>query len=638
MSMTEKEITAEILRYLSDYSYRYAIMIDGEWGCGKTYYVKKKLIPAILDHQSGAEKPIKPKYLSLYGCKSVSEAQENIVYTLASEYRKEKLPSIIAKANKGSENLMLSSWRIAKAIRDTCAPSVNIYDIAGKWLNLSSYVFIIDDLERCSCPLNDLFGFINSLVEHEGVKVILVANEKEIRTTSAQEEKELKYLVALNSDIQFPEQKDILGRRIRDDKLNVEELERRASYLFPTAKADNVFTKIREKLIGVTLSYRPNLTNAFSDIINNSSFCNEQKELLLSRIYSFQSRMNSLEHNNLRTFQFFLSKLSFILFHLENSNLMREYHDELIRFIVDDCFASSVDFKGNRKSPSDHFEKISYELEMDSRLKSVKEYVECGKLSVKLLESELADFVRKNVLNLIPSDDPYKILRNEYYLHPQKWCEKQLEELTENLRKGSYPLVSYFDIIKTMLMLENVGFEKRYLDDVKAIMIENISKTEHPQRIDGHLFIYNDTPEVKNRFNSILEELNAAVAQKSSDDTTHELSAILDEENWAVLLQEFIDHSHPESSRDAALLYKAGYDRWVSLIENASPKSLHTFRECLQTLYPNNVHRPYGVKDLDTIEQIAEWINPDSFSDIIVKATLQWLKHDLEEICEMYRD
>ena len=95
MSMTEKEITAEVLRYLSDNSYRYAIMIDGEWGCGKTYYVKNKLIPAILDHQSGVEKPIKPKYLSLYGCKSVSEAQENIVYTLASEYSKEKLPGYL---------------------------------------------------------------------------------------------------------------------------------------------------------------------------------------------------------------------------------------------------------------------------------------------------------------------------------------------------------------------------------------------------------------------------------------------------------------------------------------------------------------------------------------------------------------
>ncbi len=636
--MTEKEITAEVLRYLSDNSYRYAIMIDGEWGCGKTYYVKNKLIPAILDHQSGAEKPIKPKYLSFYGCKSVSEAQENIVYTLASEYSKEKLPSLMARAKMGSENLMLSSWKIAKAIRDTCAPSVNIYDIAGKWLNLSSFVFIFDDLERCSCPLNDLFGFINSLVEHEGVKVILVANEKEIHMTSTDERKELQYLVALHSEIQFPEQTDFLGSKINNPTLNLEELDRRVSYLFSPPLTDDTFAKIREKLIGVTLSYQPNLEDAFFNIINNSSLRDAQKDILRSKTHLFQTRMKQLEHNNLRTFQFFISKLSFVLFHLESSSVLSNYHDELVRFVIDDCFASSVDYKGNRRPPSDHLEKISYELEMDRRLQSIKEYVEFGEFSIELLESELADYIQKNLLNLIPLDDPYHLLRNEYYLHTQNWCEIQLAELTENLRKGSYPLVSYIDVLKTILMLESIGFDKRFLDDVKELMIENILREPHPQRIEGHLIIYNDTPELKKRLSIILEELNAAVTQKTSDDTTHELSIILGEENWATLLQNYIDQSHPESSRDASLFHKIESDRWVTLIENASPKSLNTFRECLQTLYPKNLRRQYGGKDLSTMEQIALRIDPDHFSDIIVKATLDWLKHDLEEICEMYRD
>ena len=34
--MTEKQITEEILRYLKDESYNYAVLIDGEWGSGKT--------------------------------------------------------------------------------------------------------------------------------------------------------------------------------------------------------------------------------------------------------------------------------------------------------------------------------------------------------------------------------------------------------------------------------------------------------------------------------------------------------------------------------------------------------------------------------------------------------------------------
>ena len=34
-------------------------------------------------------------------------------------------------------------------------------------------VLVFDDLERCDCPINEVFGFLNELVEHEKTKVIL---------------------------------------------------------------------------------------------------------------------------------------------------------------------------------------------------------------------------------------------------------------------------------------------------------------------------------------------------------------------------------------------------------------------------------------------------------------------------------
>ena len=41
--MQEKQVSEEILRYLDDDNYNYAVLIDGEWGCGKTYFVLNKL-------------------------------------------------------------------------------------------------------------------------------------------------------------------------------------------------------------------------------------------------------------------------------------------------------------------------------------------------------------------------------------------------------------------------------------------------------------------------------------------------------------------------------------------------------------------------------------------------------------------
>ena len=42
--MTEEQIKQEVERYINDTLYNYAIMIDGEWGSGKTYFVKHTLL------------------------------------------------------------------------------------------------------------------------------------------------------------------------------------------------------------------------------------------------------------------------------------------------------------------------------------------------------------------------------------------------------------------------------------------------------------------------------------------------------------------------------------------------------------------------------------------------------------------
>src|SRR5690606_22201504 len=42
-------------------------------------------------------------------------------------------------------------------------------------------LFIFDDLERCDLPINRVLGYINEFVEHEDRKVIIIANEKEIK-------------------------------------------------------------------------------------------------------------------------------------------------------------------------------------------------------------------------------------------------------------------------------------------------------------------------------------------------------------------------------------------------------------------------------------------------------------------------
>ena len=39
-NLTDDEIVEAIISYVDEDLYSYAVLIDGEWGCGKTYFIK----------------------------------------------------------------------------------------------------------------------------------------------------------------------------------------------------------------------------------------------------------------------------------------------------------------------------------------------------------------------------------------------------------------------------------------------------------------------------------------------------------------------------------------------------------------------------------------------------------------------
>ncbi len=55
--------------------------------------------------------------------------------------------------------------------------AVDVKDFMKKF---SCDLYVFDDLERCEAPLNRVLGYINEFVEHDGCKVIIIANEAEI--------------------------------------------------------------------------------------------------------------------------------------------------------------------------------------------------------------------------------------------------------------------------------------------------------------------------------------------------------------------------------------------------------------------------------------------------------------------------
>lgn len=597
--MTDAQIIEETLRYLSDKAYNYAILIDGEWGCGKTFFIQHGLKEQIEKSEKESGHLRKVKYISLYGCKSIQDIQENIIWGFAEE-AKENLDNKTGAsgyATKISGNILLSSRKIGNAILKKFAPEANAYEIASDWLAMKSYIFVFDDIERCDCPLNEVFGFINGLVEHEGTKVILVANEKEISLNEIMSQRELQYSLALNDKILWPakDEKYTYRAKSTENRISLEVLEERRRTLFPDEEVDAGYRKIREKLIGVTLHYQPDIKSIIKTIIVGSDADDILKETLMDSVDDFYGIMKMYNHYNLRTFQFFLSKVCYLYTKFNTIEIDEEYRGRLLHFLIEDCFMWSVLFKGDIPIPTDRWGRATYEARKKSA--AIKVYVESGEFEKNIFTEDLKKYVENELRKKIPDDDPFNVLYHQYYYHTQKWCEDKLEEVKQRLQQRKYPLAVYQKVIVLVADLIEIGFSDSYMEDVKNLMIENISKMDAPVILDNDVFFIKDK-ERRQRIKNIIDEINLVIFAQDKQMKQKTIEEILSGEKWIEELDKYTASDNYNSFMDISIFAKADAKQWIKVIMEAPVEDIDMFRHWLDSHFPSNVIRENAKIDL----------------------------------------
>ncbi len=144
-----------------------SILINGDWGIGKTYFLKNKY----LENNEYI-------YISLFGCSSV-EAIKTEIYSKLNNICKwiGKIKNISQRVNGNSIGLGPISLPITYWETD-------IHEAINKNIKDKVLTVVIDDFERKSKEINieDILGVIETIVEIKNINVILVANEQQIET------------------------------------------------------------------------------------------------------------------------------------------------------------------------------------------------------------------------------------------------------------------------------------------------------------------------------------------------------------------------------------------------------------------------------------------------------------------------
>ena len=348
--LTDDEIVNLIMKYVDEKLYDYAVMIDGDWGCGKTFFVKNRLVNELDKHEeelcetdskTDSEKENKKRnivYVSLYGVTSIDEISKQI---LMESYisNKNKLKNGVEIVGK----LLPTALDIFKSVTKIDVDDSKVFDTINKFIPVKNSILIFDDLERCDCPINEILGYINTFVEQSKMKVIIIANQKEIGQNHWADNRELKYLISANNEkIAF--ESSHKSEQDQSSSISISELKSRTDELFGQ---DVSYEKIKEKLIGNTIRYSPNLQSVISNLITNDNIDAKLQEYLLNKCDFFENYMIQENHINFRTFQFYLSKINEIY---KSINLTDENWEIFFNCILEYCFKVCVLFKkGNLK-------------------------------------------------------------------------------------------------------------------------------------------------------------------------------------------------------------------------------------------------------------------------------------------------
>ena len=171
--MKNEELNQYILHYLTDDKTNSAIMLTGDWGTGKSYYIQHSLKPFLEKDENGKHQCV---IVSLYGLNDTAEISKSI-------YLGTRLKFLNAASEKAT-TVRFAGKTIVKSVAGFFGVDLSQDEDALEQLyasvDLTGKLIILEDLERSGIDILEVLGYVNSLVEQDGVKILLVANENEI--------------------------------------------------------------------------------------------------------------------------------------------------------------------------------------------------------------------------------------------------------------------------------------------------------------------------------------------------------------------------------------------------------------------------------------------------------------------------
>ena len=597
--LSESSILKEIKYYIDTDFYNYAVMIDGAWGSGKTYFVKNVLLKKIESNEK------RVLYVSLYGISNIQELGKKLYL----DYLLKDKSKLVMEHTELVENVIGTIIDIGSPFMGKLGDIdikerkiKNIVQNAVKHIcPMKNCVLIFDDLERCDCSIQDILGYINGFVEQAGMKVIIIANQEEFRKKIDAQTlaMQIRAVIGRDETLDFTEpgngqlvkylismqNKQPENEKIKKVSLNV--AKERVARVFGV---ESEYEHIREKIVGTVFHYNPDTKKVMSNLIQkNSTYNTNDRRQLEKNINYLAESMEKAKHVNFRTFQFFLQKMDKLLQVLDGEDY--ENIDFIYKRVILSCWDSCILFKTGKLK--DDWNDAEYIEGVKFRVRVIEDYIKYSWLNVEKGKRVFKKFDVEETRTKLLKNDPVNLLQDKWYrADSDDFIVNNMNAVIENARKGIYDIGSYDRILQIFLQIHTAGFDIKYTDRLLEAMCEGIEAKRATGILDciGTMSWESKKTEqlYKQYIRKLQEVYNKFMEKKSEDD----LNIFLQEDNWAQKIYDYcLNVKHPQKQEDytkklSPFLKALDVKTLIGKLETSNGENLQKFASVLRLVYP----------------------------------------------------
>ena len=587
--MSYDDLNSFIENYLKNDKSQRALMLTAPWGTGKSYYIKNSLCPFLHNNK------LNYAVVSLYGMTSIKDISKNI-------YLEIRTKSIFEKSEKANAGLILGKTIIkgvASFFNVDLNQNENDLERLYKSIDLSNQLIILEDLERTNLDVVEVLGFVNNLVEQDGVKVLIVANENEII-------------------------------KVRKNNVNGKEIQ---EYTPESIK----YLKIKEKTVGDTLHFSSNTIESITSIVrsfDNPSFNKLLEEKDPNGDISFSRRVCQqlpfLKCCNFRSILYACQKMDEIL-KKSNGGFDLKFIQNL--FIGTIAYSIRVNNNGSRiwdsqSLTSQNLGTFAYPL-----LKPMYDYIENHTYNINSFKEVESLYLKAQEINV--ADEKLKVLYN-YYVYSEKELSDTIDFIEKNLNEDKRLIHDEYARIANYLISVKyeVGFENK-TNECISLMLKNAKHSiDNGQKVSTYIRsgIQLNNKEQALELNNFINEIEEY--QKKLDKFiqrfTYNAGDLSD-------YYEYLIKNNITFTDKNGFINKFDSSKLVSMLEKASPNEIEQFRGIIQHVYLSysNINDFFSCDLLPLKEFVNKLENIDSDNegiDKIQELQLKWLMGDLNEI------